>query len=143
MPDLIDFRRISISMKIVKRVRKNLIASVLAVLFAVGLLCAGLSAPAAAFASRMPDCSSRGSATGPCQPRLCNLVASHNLLSQGAVVSSRSFDSARDGLLLLPAVLSVSSHGEISLVAKQLSTVWTDYRPDKIPVHLFNSVLTL
>ena len=125
-----------------KQTRKNFFAAAVSVLFAFGILCASLVAPAGAMASQMPDCSSPGS-VHPCQALLCNLAASHNPLSQGALVSTRSYDSGKDGLLLLAAILPISSHGEIWLAVKQFSTIPTGYRPEKVPIHLFNSVLTL
>ncbi len=122
--------------------RKDLIATAVVFIFALAVWCAGLSTPAGAFASQVPDCPS-STAEHPCSPLLCNLAASHNLLSQGAIVSTRPHDSGKDGLVLLGAVLPVSSHGEISLAVKQFPAIWTDYRSEKISVHLFNSVLTL
>jgi hypothetical protein len=131
-------------MKVVKRVSKVPIASVLVILFALGIWCASLSAPAQALASQMSDCSTPGSVVDhPCQPLLCNLAASHNLLSQGAIVSARSYDSAKSGLFLLGAILPVLSHNDTSLAANQLPMIWSGYRPEKVSVHLFNSVLTL
>jgi hypothetical protein len=128
----------------VNRVPKSFIASALAIFFALAVWCANLATPAHAFASQMSDCSQPDSASEhPCQPVLCDLAGSHNLLSQGALVSTRSYDSARDGLFLLGAILPALSHNDISLVAKQFPTIWSDYRPEKVPVHLFNSVLTL
>lgn len=127
-----------------KRVSKNLIASGLMILFAVGLLCASLSAPTLSFASQMPDCSTPGSVLDqPCQPLLCNLAASHYLPSQGALVSTRSDGSAKGGSFLIGDILTILSHNDILLAAKQLSTTWSDYRPEKVSIHLFNSVLIL
>ena len=126
------------------RVPKGRISSVLVILFALGIWCASLSISAQVLASQMPGCSTPGSVIDhPCQPLLCSLAASHNLLSQGALVSTRSYDSARDGLVLLGAILPALSHNDISLIAKQFPTIWTDYRPEKVPIHLFNSVLTV
>lgn len=131
-------------MKVVKRVSKISIASVLVILFAVGIWCASLSAPAQALASQMPDCSTPGSVVDlPCQPLLCSLAASHSLLSVGALVSARSYDSAKDGPFLLRGIPPVLSHNDSSLAANQLPTIWTGYRREKVSVHLFNSVLTL
>ncbi len=130
-------------MKIVRRIPKNLVVSALVIFFALGVWCASLSAPAQALASQMPDCSTPGSVVDhPCQPLLCNLATSHNLLSQGAIVSARSYDSAKSGPFLL-GVLPVLSHNDSSLAANQLPTIWTGYRREKVSVHLFNSVLTL
>lgn len=126
------------------RVPKNLIASALVFIFILAVGCITLATPAEVLASQMPDCSTPGSVLDPpCQRLLCNLAASHNLLSQGALVSTRSYDSAKGGPLLLGDVVAALSRNDISLTAKQLRTIWPDYPPPKVPLHLFNSVLTL
>lgn len=125
-------------------VRKNLIASALVILFALGVLCASLSTPASALASQMPDCSTPGSVLdNPCQPLLCNLAGSHNLLSQGAIASARFYDPAKDGSFLLGEVVPPLAHNGTLLAVKQLRAIWSGYFSEKVPVHLFNSVLTL
>jgi len=127
-------------MKIVRWLRKNLIAPALAILFALGVLCASLSSPTGAFTSQMPDCSESGSVLDhPCQALLCNLGASRNAFAHGA----RSYDFAKNGRFLLGGVVPLLSHDDILLAGKRLPTAWSDYCPAKIPVHLFNSVLTL
>lgn len=126
------------------RLPKNLIATAVVFIFALAVWCASLSIPAQVMASRMPDCSMPGSVVDyPCQPLLCNLATSHKLLSQGGVVSSKSDGPAKDGLFLLGAVLPVLSHNDSSLAADRLPAIWTDYRSEKVSVHLFNSVLIL
>jgi hypothetical protein len=138
----LTFSESRLNIKIVRRIPNNLVASGLVIFFALGVWCASLSAPAQALASQMPDCSTPGSVGQPCQPLLCNLAASHNLLSQGAL-STKSYDSARDRLFLIGNILPVLSSNDSSLAANQLPAIWTGYRPEKVSVHLFNSVLTL
>lgn len=127
-----------------KRAPKSLTASALIFIFAIGVSCATVSAPALAFASQMPDCSPPGAVLGhTCQhPFLCSLTDSHNLLTQGTLVSARSSDCTKDGPLL-GGVAPLPADDGFSLTAQQLRTGWVDGPPPKVPVYLLNSVLTL
>ncbi len=125
-------------------VPKKLLSSSLVILFALAVLCASLASPAQAFASPMSDCSQPDSASEhPCQPLLCNLAAAHKLLFQDVLVPTKSDGSGKGAPFLIGNILTILSPNDILLAAKGFPTTRINYRPEKVSLHLFNSVLTL
>ena len=128
-----------------KRPAKHLIAFGLVLFFASAVLCATLAAPGESFAS-VTGCSQDNptmAMTGCDHPSyLCDFNKSFHFLSQG-VSSTPSNDSLKNtlGLSVGEACFDSSACGG--------PFVWNEHTsafpagPRKVPIHLYNSVLTI
>ena len=125
---------------------KNITAFVLAAFLAFGIFCSTFAAPGQALAS-VTGCSQMagGMAMVGCgNPNyLCGFNPGSNLLSHGAVTSTRSHDSFTDALSL---ALGASAIDVSTKLAPPGAREWKSIfvaEPGKISVHLLNSILNL
>ena len=129
------------------RSSKKFVAFALVVFFAAGVLCASLAAPDRSLASvtgcsqpdlpmKMADCEHPSYLCGGFDP-------SSRLLSRGALSSSPSNDSLKNtlGLTVGEACFDASAHGGPLVGHEHTSAFPTG--PRKVPIHLYNSVLTI
>lgn len=125
---------------------KNLVAFALVVFFAAGVLCASLAAPGQSLASvtgcsqtdlpmKMADCEHPG--------YLCGFDSSSRLLSQGALSSTPANDSLKNtlGLTVGETCFDSAAYGG-PLVGNEHTSAFPA-GPRKVPIHLYNSVLTI
>jgi hypothetical protein len=129
-----------------KRTAKSLVAFGLVLFFASAVLCATLAAPGQSLASvtgcsqtnlpmKMADCEHPG--------YLCGFESSSRLLSQGALSSTPSNDSLKNTLGV--AVGEARFDSSASGGSFALHEYTSDFPPGlhKVPIHLYNSVLTI
>jgi hypothetical protein len=127
-----------------ERRTKNITAFVLVVFLAFGIFCSTLAAPGRALAA-VTGCSQMGGgmAMGGCENLnyLCGSNPANNLLSSGAVASTRSNDSLKDALALGASAIDVSTK-----LAPPGAREWKSIslaEPGKVSVRLLNSTLNL
>lgn len=129
-----------------KREPKNVIAILFAAFFAFGILCSTFAAPAQALASvsgcsQMPGAMAMAGCEHPSY--LCGFDSAGNLLSHGALSSTRSHDSLKNALGLALGAPSI----DVSMgLAPPGTREWKNVslaEPGKVSVRLFNSVLNL
>lgn len=127
-----------------KRRTKNITACVLAAFLAFGIVCSTFSAPGRALAS-VTGCLQMGGGmamVGCENPNyLCGSNPASNLLSNGAVASTRSNDSLKDVLALGASAIDVSTK-----LAPPGAREWKSIslaEPGKVSVRLLNSRLNL
>jgi hypothetical protein len=129
-----------------KRRSKNLMAFVLAVFFAFGILCATLGAPGQALAS-VNGCSQMpgGMKMAGCElpSYLCGFDPATNVFSYGALSSAHSSDSLKNALGFALGTPSIDvSMGLAPPGARDWKNVSLT-ESGKVSIHLFNSVLNL
>lgn len=132
-------------MNAVKRLSK-IPALGLAFLFIIAVWCGGLVAPGLSFASA-PGCSSTGPApqNAECEHPgfLCITHSSFALLSNSELNSIRTHDFSKNGQLPSIEFAPVDPSLAISVSANGPSAASLSCLTQKVPIHLFNSVLTL
>ena len=118
----------------------------LVVAFAAGLLCSSMAAPSLALAS-VTGCSQmpgRMAMAGCERPSyLCGFDSANNLLSRGAIGSSRSNDSLKDALGLALATPAIDVSSALAPPGSRGGKNISLAEPGKVSVRLFNSVLNL
>ena len=129
-----------------KRLPKSLISFAVAFFFVAALLCATLAAPGQSFAS-VTGCSQDNHAmemAGCEHPSyLCSFNRSSHLLSEGSLTWARSNESLKNilGVALGEAVLDYSAYGGVLACNEHTNAFPTGLH--KVPIHLYNSVLTI
>ena len=125
---------------------KNLVAFALALLFAVGVLCASLAAPGQSLAS-VNGCSqeNRAMEMSDCEhpSYLCGFDQSSHHLSQGTLSSARSSDSLKSPLDVAVGEACFNSSVYTGPFVGNEHTSAFLVGPHKVSIHLYNSVLTL
>ena len=128
------------------RASKNVVSFALAFFFASAVLCATLAAPGQSLAS-VTGCSQDNRAmemTGCEHPSyLCGFDGSSHLFSEGALSSARSSDSLKNTLGIAVGELCFDSSAYGGPFVGNEPTNASSVGPQKIPLHLYNSVLTL
>ena len=128
------------------RSSKNLVAFALALLFAVGVLCASLAAPGQSLAS-INGCSQDHHAmemAGCEHPSyLCSFSRSSHFVSERSQSWARSNDFLKNtlGVAVGEAILDYSAYGGILACNEHTNAV--PIGPHKVSIHLYNSVFTL
>lgn len=125
---------------------KYFVAFVLAAFFAFGIVCATMAAPGQALASAS-GCSqaARPMVMVGCEnPNyLCGFDPASDLLSHGALTSARSNDTVKNMLGLAVGAPAIDvPHDLTPRRAIELRNVPFP-QPGKVPLYLFNSILTL
>jgi len=137
-------RRVTIVL--VKRALNRLTSIGVIFLFIFGVWCATMTAPALTAGSPMPACMQDGSMleTGDCDSFAfsCEFVYPCGLLFKGAF-TARTYSFARDMQSLTIGVVSPAPPGEISPACAGPGAVSVAGVLRKVPIHVFNSVLTL
>ena len=128
-----------------KRSPQNLLAFALALLFAVGVLCATLAAPRQSFASATGCSQNTATAMTDCDhpSYVCGFDQSSQQLSQGALTSARSSDSLKSPLDAAVGEACFDSSVYTGPFARNEHTSAFSVGPRKVSIHLYNSVLTL
>ena len=126
------------------KTRTNLFIFVLLFLFASAVWCASLAAPRQALASGTGCSRNNGTMEmSDCEQFLCGFDSSSNVFSHGALSSTRSGDSFKSGLSMALGAASVDmSRDEVPLGRGESTSAFL-FRPDKVSIRLFNSVLNL
>jgi hypothetical protein len=128
----------------VKQLLKKLTGFSIVFLFVFGVLCASLAVPGLAVASAVPGCSHDTSVLekAGCEHASfrCGFGTSGGLLYQVVPASVRTIDFPKDVPFL---AMGGGSTDEIGLSAHRVSLASPGYLAQKIPIHLFYSVLTL
>jgi hypothetical protein len=118
----------------------------IAFLFIVAVWCSGLVARSLSFASA-PGCSSTGSApqNAECEHPgfICVAHSSFALVTNSALNSIRIHDLSKNGQLPSIEFAPVDLSLRISLSGNGPSAASLSCFTQKVPIHLFNSVLTL
>lgn len=125
---------------------KNLISFAVVLFFISAVLCATLAAPGQSLAS-VSGCSQDNHAMemGGCEhpSYLCSFNRSSHLVSEGSLTSARSNEFLKNilGVAVGEPVLDYSAYGGV--LACNEHTNDSPIGLHKVPIHLYNSVLTL
>ena len=144
-PDRLTFDQEGARFKSMKWSSKNLVAFALALLFAVGVLCATLAAPGQSVASATGCSQNPATEMTDCDhpSYLCGFDQSSHHLSQGALSSARSSDSLKSPLDMAVGEACFDSSVYTGPFARNEHTSAFSAGPRKVSIHLYNSVLTL
>ncbi|MGH8546145.1 MAG: hypothetical protein ACREX3_21490 [Gammaproteobacteria bacterium] len=128
--------------------RANIVTAIsLVLLFGFGIWCASLASPGSSFGSGMPGCSQSASGktgAGCAQPSfLCGSTPFYTSFSKGVPSYLQTGGLSEVVPFPIGRVVPVSMSEEISLGFSRLRIVSSSYPTQKVPIHLFNSVLTL
>lgn len=135
----------------VKRGLKKLTAFSLLFFFTVGVWCAGLAFPSSLALAAQPNgihpgCTQNRRALEKMdcdQPNFMCSFPAPVLFSGVALASVRNPDFPKDAQCSIGWAVPVGSFGETSLAANHVGVAFRVHPPQKLPIHLFNSVLTL
>ena len=115
----------------------------LALFFASGLLCSTMAASGQSFASVIGCSQSDGAVelAGCEHPGyLCGFESTFDVVSRGAIGSTRSNNDAKNALTLTVWEISTASDGAVPLIAKECADAVSAC---KVSIRLFNSILNL
>ncbi len=129
-----------------KRVLKTLTAFSLLFFFTLGVVCASLAAPDQSVASATQRCPQNSLALGKMdcdQPNfMCSFGLDPRSFSSVAIISPRTHELPKAVPLPIGGAVITGLSLEISLAA--IGAIVVNLRfPEKVPIHLFNSVLNL
>jgi len=130
----------------VQRTSKKLTAFSLALLFTLGVWCASLAAPNLSIASATHRCPQDSLVLGKMdcdQPNfMCSFGLDPRSFSSVAIISPRTHELPKAAALSIGGADIAGPPYEISLAAIRAMAV-NLHLPEKVPIHLFNSVLNL
>ncbi|MEX0806904.1 MAG: hypothetical protein WD688_26815 [Candidatus Binatia bacterium] len=146
MPDRLTSDQEGAKISAMKRTAKNLVAFGLVLFFALGVLCVTLAFPGQSLAS-VTGCSqdNRAMQMTDCEhpSYLCGFDRSSHLLSQGALSSTRSSDSLKSSLGVAVGEACFDSSAYAGAFVGNEHTNAFPAGPQKVSIHLYNSVLNL
>jgi hypothetical protein len=131
--------------KSMKRVAKSLVVFGLVLFFTSAVLCATLAAPAQSLAS-VTGCSQTDlpMKVADCEhpSYLCGFDRSSNLVSESALSSARPNDSLKNALSVAVGEACFDTAYSGPFIGSEHTIVFP-VGPHKVPIYLYNSVLTL